>query len=56
MITDIIHVVLALPSQHQIFGIFSTVFCIAAAWVYSHAAKKLENYYTSNDQWAGGIQ
>ena len=51
MITDIIHVVLALPSQHQIFGIFSTVFCIAAAWVYSHAAKKLKTTILQTISW-----
>ena len=51
MITDIIHVVLALPSQHQIFGIFSTVFCIAAAWVYSHGSNKLKTIILKTISW-----
>ena len=51
MITDIIHVVLALPSQHQIFGIFSTVFCIAAAWVYSHGSNILKTIILKTISW-----
>ena len=51
MITDVINVVLALPSQHLIFGIISTVLCIAAAWVYSHAAKKMKTIILESISW-----
>jgi len=51
MITDVIHVVLALPSQHLIFGIISTVLCIAAAWVYSHGSNKLKTIILETISW-----
>ena len=51
MITDVINVVLDLPSQHLIFGIISTAFCIAAAWVYSHAADKLKTIILKTISW-----
>ena len=51
MITDVINVVLALPSQHLIFGIISTVLCIAAAWVYSHGSNKLKTIILETISW-----
>ena len=44
MLSDILKIVASLPSQHVIFGIISTVLCIAVAWVYSNSsfnAKKI---------------
>jgi len=51
MITDVINVVLALPSQHLVFGIISTVLCIAAAWVYSHGSNKLKTIILETISW-----
>ena len=42
MLTDIINVVISLPSQHVIYGMISTVLCIAAAWVYSNSSDKVK--------------
>ncbi len=51
MITDVINVVLDLPSQHLIFGIISIALCIAAAWVYSHGSNKLKNIILKTISW-----
>ena len=51
MISDAINIVLALPSQHVIFGIISTVLCIAAAWVYSHGSNKLRSIMFQTISW-----
>ena len=40
MLSDIINVVISLPSQHVSYGRISTVLCIAAAWVYSNSSDK----------------
>jgi hypothetical integral membrane protein (TIGR02206 family) len=42
MFSDIINIIKALPSQHLIFGIISTVLCVAVAWVYSKSSEKLK--------------
>ena len=42
MLSDIINVVISLPSQHVIYGMISTVLCIAAAWVYSNSSDKVK--------------
>ena len=42
MLSDIINVVISLPSQHVIYGMISTVLCIAAAWVYSNSSNKVK--------------
>ena len=42
MVKDIIDVILALPSQHVIFGTISTVLCIAAVWVYSNSSDEIK--------------
>ena len=42
MLSDIINVVISLPSQHVIYGMISTVLCIAAAWVYSNSSHKVK--------------
>ena len=41
MIRDIINIVISLPSQHVIYGMISTVLCIAVAWVYGNCSQKL---------------
>ena len=51
MITDAINIVLALPSQHVIFGIISTVLSIAAAWIYSHGSNKLKSIMLETISW-----
>ena len=43
MLNDILNIIISLPSQHVIFGIISTVLCIAVAWVYSSSSKKTKN-------------
>ena len=42
MLSDIINVVISLPSQHVIYGMISTVLCIAAAWDYSNSSDKVK--------------
>lgn len=42
MLIDIINIIKALPSQHLIFGVISTVLCITVAWVYSKSSEKLK--------------
>ena len=42
MLSEIINIIKALPSQHLIFGVISTVLCIAVAWVYSKSSEKLK--------------
>ena len=42
MLSDIINVIISLPSQHLIYGMISTVLCIAAAWVYSNSSDKVK--------------
>ena len=42
MFSDIINVVISLPSQHVLFGMISTVLCIAAAWVYSNSSSRVK--------------
>ncbi len=37
MISNIIDVIASLPSQHVIYGIISTILCIASTWVYSNS-------------------
>lgn len=41
MISDIVNIVISLPSQHVIYGMISTVLCVAVAWVYGNCSKKL---------------
>ena len=41
MIRDIINIIISLPSQHVIYGMISTVLCVAVAWVYGNCSKKL---------------
>ena len=41
MISDIINIVTSLPSQHVIYGMISTVLCIAVAWVYGKCSQKI---------------
>ena len=43
MLSDILNIVASLPSQHVIFGIISTVLCIAVAWVYSNCTAKVKS-------------
>ena len=38
MLSDILNIIASLPSQHVIFGLISTVLCIAVAWVYSNCS------------------
>ena len=40
MLSDVLNIIVSLPSQHVIFGIISTVLCIAVAWVYSSSYEK----------------
>ena len=40
MLSDVLNIIVSLPSQHVIFGIISTVLCIAVAWVYSSSSDK----------------
>ena len=40
MINDIINIVISLPSQHVIYGMISTVLCVAVAWVYGNCSRK----------------
>jgi len=42
MIKDILNIIKALPIQHLIFGIISTVLCFPVAWVYSKSSQKLK--------------
>ena len=42
MISDILNIIASLPSQHVIFGIISTVLCVAVAWVYSNSSYKIK--------------
>ena len=41
MINDIINIVISLPSQHVIYGMISTVLCVAVAWVYGNCSRKV---------------
>ena len=43
MLSDILNIIFSLPSQHVIFGIISTVLCIAVAWVYHSSSDKTKN-------------
>ena len=40
MLSDVLNIIVSLPSQHVIFGIISTVLCVAVAWVYSSSSEK----------------
>ena len=40
MLSDVLNILASLPSQHVIFGVVSTVLCIAVAWVYSNSSYK----------------
>ena len=42
MLRDILNIIASLPSQHVIFGIISTVLCIAVTWVYSKSSKNIK--------------
>tara|TARA_B100000767_G_scaffold270387_1_gene293951 strand:- start:550 stop:1263 length:714 start_codon:yes stop_codon:yes gene_type:complete len=42
MVVKILEIIKALPSQHLIYGVISTVLCIAVAWVYSKSSEKLK--------------
>jgi len=42
MLVEILKIIKALPSQHLIYGVISTVLCIAVAWVYSKSSEKLK--------------
>lgn len=42
MLAKILEIIKALPSQHLIYGVISTVLCIAVAWVYSKSSEKLK--------------
>ena len=41
MISDIVNIVTSLPSQHVIYGMISTVLCVAVAWVYGKCSQKI---------------
>jgi len=41
MINDIINIVISLPSQHVIYGMISTVLCVAVAWVYGNCSHNI---------------
>ena len=41
MINDIINIFNSLPSQHVIYGMLSTVLCIAGAWIYGNCSEKV---------------
>ena len=41
MISDIINIVTSLPSQHVIYGMISTVLCLAVAWVYGKCSQQI---------------
>ncbi len=41
MINDIINIIISLPSQHVIYGMISTVLCIAVAWVYGYCTDRV---------------
>jgi len=43
MVRDIINVIIALPNQHVVFGLISTVLCVAASWVYSNSSDKTKS-------------
>jgi len=51
MITDIINIIVALPSQHVIFGGISTTLCLAAAWIYSNCSNKLKTIIFQTISW-----
>jgi len=51
MITDIINIIVALPSQHVIFGGISTILCLAAAWIYSNCSNKLKTIIFQTISW-----
>tara|TARA_B100000029_G_C17480617_1_gene925415 strand:- start:654 stop:1355 length:702 start_codon:yes stop_codon:yes gene_type:complete len=42
MLSDVINIVISLPSQHVIYGMISTVLCFAATWVYSKSSDKIK--------------
>ena len=42
MLVEILEIIKALPSQHLIYGVISTVLCAAVAWVYSKSSEKLK--------------
>lgn len=41
MINDIFDIIRSLPSQHVIYGMLSTVLCIAGAWIYGNCSEKV---------------
>ncbi|MFL2982778.1 MAG: TIGR02206 family membrane protein [Candidatus Neomarinimicrobiota bacterium] len=41
MINDIINILVLLPSQHVIYGMLSTVLCIAGAWIYGNCSQRV---------------
>jgi len=41
MINDIFDIIRLLPSQHVIYGMLSTVLCIAGAWIYGNCSEKV---------------
>ena len=46
MLSDVLNIIASLPSQHVIFGVISTVLCIAVAWVYSNSSDKVKRIIT----------
>ncbi len=40
MLNDVLNIILSLPNQHVVFGMISTVLCIAVAWVYNNSSEK----------------
>ena len=49
MLSDVLNIIVSLPSQHVIFGIISTVLCIAVAWVYSSSSEKNKKSHPGDD-------
>ena len=56
MLSDILKIVASLPSQHVIFGIISTVLCIAVAWVYSNSSFNVKENNFRNYRLFSGFQ
>ena len=42
MLNDVLNIIRSLPSQHVVFGVISTVLCVAVAWVYSNSSEKIK--------------
>ena len=51
MITDLLNIMAALPSQHVIFGVLSTILCVAVGWVYSNCSTKVKTIILETISW-----